>query len=282
MRPVVRGLLLLSLLCVLRAGGAQERLLPLADVRSGLHFAGADVKALQADVQANPAQLWLAQGRSLWQAPAGPAQAACSGCHGELGRMQGVATRFPRLHAATGRLFNLEDQIRHCASERQGSPPPAFESNALLALTAAITQASNGMPLRSGGDGGGNDATPNSTTNFTLNSSMSAAMQQHLQAGATLFQRRQGQLNLACTHCHDRHWGRRLYTDVLSQGHPNGYPLYRLEWQTLGSLERRLRSCHVGIRAEPPPFGSLELRQLSLYLNWRAQGLAVEWPAVRK
>jgi sulfur-oxidizing protein SoxA len=50
----------------------------------------------------------------------------------------------------------------------------------------------------------------------------------------------------------------------------------------LGSLERRLRSCYVGIRAEPPPFGDLALRQLSLYLNWRAEGLAIEMPAVRK
>jgi sulfur-oxidizing protein SoxA len=273
MQPARPWLLLLVLLCLLsavRVGVAQERLLPLAEVRSGLHFAGADVKALQHDVQANPAQLWLAQGRSLWQAPAGPAQASCSSCHGDPARMQGVATQFPRIHAATGLLFNLEDQIRHCASQRQGSGPPAFESDALLALTALVTQASNGMPVRSLGSSKGSDPAG------------SAALQQHLLAGAALFQRRQGQLNLGCTHCHDRNWGRRFFTDVLSQGHPNGYPLYRLEWQALGSLERRLRSCHVGIRAEPPPYGDLALRQLALYLNWRADGLAIELPAVRK
>jgi sulfur-oxidizing protein SoxA len=244
---------------------AQDRLLPLADVRSGLAFAGEDVKALQADVQANPAQLWLAQGRTLWATPAGAAQRACSGCHGELQRMAGVATRFPRLHAATGRLFNLEDQIRHCSSERQQAKPPDFESDSLLALTAVITQASDGMPVRS-----------------KTSDDSDTALLQHRLAGAALFQRRQGQLNLACTHCHDRHWGQRFHTDALSQGQPNGYPLYRLEWQTLGSLERRLRSCHVGIRAEPPPYGDLSLRQLSLYLQWRAEGLTIEMPAVRK
>ena len=107
-------------------------------------------------------------------------------------------------------------------------------------------------------------------------------MRPHLLAGAELYQRRQGQLNLSCTQCHDRHWGQRFYTDALSQGQPNGYPVYRLEWQTLGSLERRLRSCYTGVRAEPPPFGDLALRQLSLYLNWRGAGLAIEMPAVRK
>jgi sulfur-oxidizing protein SoxA len=240
---------------------AQERLLPLSALRSGLDFAGPDVKALQADANANPAQLWLAQGRALWDAPAGARQRACSACHGDVSRQQGVALRYPRLHAPTGRLFNLEDQIRHCAVERQEAPAPAFESDALLALTAVVTQASAGLPLRSDPD---------------------PALQPHLRAGADLYQRRQGQLNLACTHCHDRHWGRRFYTDLLSQGQPNGYPLYRLEWQTLGSLERRLRSCYVGVRAEPPDYGDLALRQLSLYLQWRGAGLAVEMPAVRK
>ena len=240
---------------------AQQRLLPLAEVRSGIEFAGRDVQAQQADVQANPAQLWLAQGGQLWDAPAGAAQRACSSCHGEVARMRGAAPRYPRLHAATGRLFNLEDQIRHCASERQQRAAPAFESDELLALTALVTQASAGLPLRS-------DPDP-------------ALLPQRL-AGAALYQQRQGQLNLACTHCHDRNWGRRFYTDLLSQGQPNGYPLYRLEWQRLGSLERRLRSCFVGVRAEPPDYGAPALRQLALYLNWRAEGLAIEMPALRK
>lgn len=242
---------------------AQERLLPLSAVRSGLEFAGRDVKALQADAPANPAQLWLAQGRTRWAEPAGSAQRACSGCHGDAASLKGVAASFPRLHAASGRLFNLEDQVRHCIGERQQARVPAFESDELLALTALITQASHGLPLRS-------EARPD------------PALLSHRLAGAALFERRQGQLNLACTQCHDRHWGQRFYTDVLSQGQPNGYPLYRLEWQTLGSLERRLRSCYVGVRAEPPPFGDIALRQLSLYLHWRAEGLAIEMPAVRK
>jgi L-cysteine S-thiosulfotransferase len=55
-----------------------------------------------------------------------------------------------------------------------------------------------------------------------------------------------------------------------------------LEWQKPGSLERRLRSCYAGIRAEAPPWGALEMRQLALYLMWRGEGLPIEVPAVRK
>jgi sulfur-oxidizing protein SoxA len=69
-------------------------------------------------------------------------------------------------------------------------------------------------------------------------------------AGRAIFERRQGQLNLACSQCHDDNWGQKLAGNVIPQGHPTGYPLYRLEWQTLGSLQRRLRNCLIGMRAE--------------------------------
>ena len=240
---------------------AQDRPLPLSSLRSGIEFAGRDVQALQADAAANPAQLWLEQGRSLWQAPAGDSQRACSHCHGSVSALKGVALRYPRLQMASGRLINLEDQVRDCRARHQGAARPAFESDELLALTMLVTQASQGL---------------------LLNNDIDAGLLPHLRAGADLFQRRQGQLNLACAHCHDQRWGQRLYTDRLSQGQPNGYPLYRLEWQKPGSLERRLRSCFAGVRAELPDWGDLGLRQLSLYLMWRGQGLPIEVPAVRK
>jgi sulfur-oxidizing protein SoxA len=175
--------------------------------------------------------------------------------------MRGLAARYPRLAPNTGQLVNLEDQIRACRTQRQQATDWAFESEELLAMTLYVTDASTGLPLHMSPD---------------------PALATHLQAGAALYQRRQGQLNLSCAQCHDQQQGRRLYSDRLSQGQPNGYPVYRLEWQTLGSLERRLRSCYVGIRAEPPPWGDLRMRQLALYLTWRGEGLPIEVPAVRK
>ena len=68
---------------------------------------------------------------------------------------------------------------------------------------------------------------------------------------------------------------------VIPQGHPNGYPEYRLEWQTMGSLTRRIRNCMVGVRAEPFPPDSAEMTALALFLAARAAGLKIETPAVR-
>ena len=67
----------------------------------------------------------------------------------------------------------------------------------------------------------------------------------------------------------------------MPQGHPTGYPIYRLEWQTLGSLQRRLRNCLTGMRAVAEPLGAQELVDLELYLMWRARGMPMETPAVR-
>ena len=90
-----------------------------------------------------------------------------------------------------------------------------------------------------------------------------------------------GQLNLACTQCHDEHWGKRIVGNPIPQAHPTGYPLYRLEWQSLGSLQRRMRNCLLGMRAEPFAFGSPEYIDLELYLMSRASGMPIETPGVR-
>ena len=71
-------------------------------------------------------------------------------------------------------------------------------------------------------------------------------------------------------------------TEKISQGHPTAYPVYRLDWQALGSLERRFRACLSGVRAEMMPYESPAYRDLELFLSWRAQGLPIETPGVRR
>ena len=65
-------------------------------------------------------------------------------------------------------------------------------------------------------------------------------------------------------------------------GHGNAFPAYRLEWQTLGSLHRRLNDCDEGVRAEPMPLGSETYKAVELYLAKRAEGLPIETPGVRR
>ena len=129
----------------------------------------------------------------------------------------------------------------------------------LLALTAYVGRQSRGVPISVSVD----------------------RMVEFLETGRALFHRRYGQLNLSCSQCHDDNWGRLLAGSAVPQAHPTGYPLYRLEWQSLGSLQRRLRACITGIRAQAYDFGSPELVELELYLMSRARGMNLETPAVR-
>ena len=99
--------------------------------------------------------------------------------------------------------------------------------------------------------------------------------------GAAIWARRQGQLNLSCAICHDDNAGKKLAGVTIPEAHPTGYPIYRLEWQALGSLKRRLRNCLVGVRAEAYPYEALEYVALEVFLMDRAKGMILESPGVR-
>jgi sulfur-oxidizing protein SoxA len=174
--------------------------------------------------------------------------------------MKGVAASFPKLSSAGRPLLSLGGRINQCRTEHQGAKPLAAESKPLLSLSAFVATQSKGMPI-------------------TVN--RSAANAAHLDAGERLFNLRLGQLNLSCAQCHAERPGQKLAGNAIPQGHPTAYPIYRLEWQTVGSLERRLRNCLTGVRAEPYAFGSQELLELELFLAWRARGMPLESPGVR-
>src|SRR2546428_8360196 len=184
--------------------------------RSGYDFMSRETRAMQDDDTANPGMLWVLEGGTLWSRKTGAAGRACADCHGEARTsMKGVAARHPAFDAAKGRPVSLEQRINLCRTERQNAPPLASESRDLLALSAYVARQSRGLPIEVAID---------------------QRMQPFLDAGRATFHRRQGQLNLACSQCHDDHWGRRLAGNVIPPAHPTRYPLYRLRWPSLRSL----------------------------------------------
>jgi L-cysteine S-thiosulfotransferase len=266
MRRPMRRLLLGCLAWALAAGAAAQGApatppAPPDPRRSGFEDMQPGTQALQRDDAQNPAMLWVAEGAERWRKAAGAAGPSCFDCHGEAAKtMRGVAARYPRYDAQTARPVTLAGRIRQCLTERQQAAAPPPESDVLLALETYVAFQSRGLPIAPDPD---------------------PRLDRHRAAGAALWQRPFGQLALACTQCHDALAGRRLAGNTIPQAHPVGYPLYRLEWQTVGSLERRLRNCLTGVRAEPFAYGSLEHAQLAAYLMQRAAGMAVETPAVR-
>ena len=240
--------------------------LPAAEIpqdqrRSGFSFMTPEIQAMQNDDTANPGMLGVLDGEALWKAKTGAAGKACADCHGDAATsMKGVTARYPAFDKGLGRPVDLEQRINLCRTQNQQAAPLAYESRDLLALTAFVAEKSRGIAIETGTD---------------------PQLAPFIAKGRELFMQRQGQLNLACTNCHDDNWDKRLAGSAITQAHPTGYPLYRLEWQSLGSLQRRLRSCIGGVRAQAFEYGAPELVELELYLMSRARGMPIETPAVR-
>ena len=194
--------------------------------------------------------LWVDQGREMFARDS-------SVCHA---KPEGLAVRLPKI-AIDGNVMTLERQINRCQSERVKQPAYATESQPLLALATYLAFSSRGLSHTVGPD-----------------VTQSAAWQR----AQNEFTRVQGKLDFNCRSCHDHLYGKRVRNQAISQGHGVGYPAYRVEWQMLGSLNRRLRACFFGMETVVPAVSDPILADLELYLAWRAQGLPIEAPAVRR
>jgi L-cysteine S-thiosulfotransferase len=229
--------------------------------KSGFEFMSPATQAMQRDDNANPGMLWVKDGEALWSRPAGAANKACVTCHAQASSsMRGVAARYPAFDAALGRPVTLGQRINQCRQQHQQAPAAKAESEEALGLEAYVAHQSRGMPISPPKD-----------------PRLAAARER----GEVLWRQRIGQVNLSCAQCHDGRAGLKLAGSVIPQGHATGYPLYRLEWQGVGSLERRIRGCMTGVRAEAYAFDSRELVGLQVYLAGRAEGMRVDTPGVR-
>lgn len=229
--------------------------------RSGFDFMSPATQAMQRDDMQNPGMLWVKDGETLWNAKVGVSDKSCASCHGDATKtMHGVAARYPAFDADERAPLTLAGRIATCRQKRQLALPLAAEGHDLLALEAYVAFQSRGLPIEPPDD---------------------PRLAPYRERGRLRYLERVGQLDFSCAQCHDDNAGQRLAGSVIPQAHPTGYPLYRLEWQGLGSLQRRLRNCMSGVRAQPYAYGSMELTELELYLASRAAGLRIETPAVR-
>jgi sulfur-oxidizing protein SoxA len=228
--------------------------------RSGFDTMSPRIQSMQRDDQQNPGMLWVADGEVLWNKVFG-ITFSCAHCHGDAKKsMRGVAAHYPDWDPIEKKAIDLTQRINLCRTRHQQVLPLPPESEEMLGLEAYVAHQSRGMPVAP---------------------STAKELDAPRERGRQQYEQRIGQLNLSCALCHDKLPGHVLAGATIPQGHVNGYPTYRLEWQGMGSLQRRIRNCLSGVRAEPPPFNSPEMVELELYLAQRSAGLTVETPAVR-
>jgi len=234
---------------------------PLSNLWSGYYYSTKEIQALQENRAENPGFKYVTEGAQLWEQKIGSTQKSCAKCHGKPSvSMDEAGARYPQYYAPLKRLINLEQRINLCRKTYQGAKSFEYESKELLSLTAFVRSQARARPVRVKIDG---FAKP------------------FFEKGKAFYYQRRGQLDMSCANCHENNYGKQLRSTVLSQGQANGFPSYRVAWQKIGSLHRRIQGCNKLVRAKPYAYGAEYYVNLELYLNWRGTGLEVETPAVR-
>lgn len=229
-----------------------------SELKSGLEFMSEESQMEQSDDFSNPGFLWVSKGKALFADGEKP----CLSCHTDPeAEFKHTPLTYPKIHKETGALINIEGRINLCRTKHQGQESLPYESENLLALTSYVKKMSIGQ---------------------TIAYDITEDLRPHFDAGKNYFYQRRGQLNLSCHQCHDQNWGKKMRGDTVSQGHINGFPAYRNDWQTLGSTHRRFEACDIGVKAQPHELGADSYLALEVYLMARGSGLLSETPALRR
>ncbi|MEI7495894.1 MAG: sulfur oxidation c-type cytochrome SoxA, partial [Betaproteobacteria bacterium] len=222
---------------------------------------------LQSANAMNPIGLWIDEGKRKWEKD-------CNSCHA-LEKVVKAVPDFPKLDASR-KLINLEDQISICRQRVEATTNA--NANSIATTTASTQSFTNDDNPTLELSTFLNDAARQLAINIAppANPSHASMWQQNLAEGEKLFKTRLGHMNLSCQQCHDGKVGASMRAQKITAGHPTGFPAYRISWQGLGSIERRIRACYSGVQAQVPAQQDIRLRQLELYLKTRAQGMPLE------
>ena len=244
-----------------RAADPRNKKYIVGDKRTGYVFLTTDTRDIQDDDFSNPAFVWVDTGEELWSKVDGKAGKSCASCHGDAGKsMKGVSTAYPKYASEVKKLMALQHRINWERKNRMQAKPWKWESSEMLGMTAYIKLQSRGMPI---------------------NVKIGGPAKPFYEKGKTFYEQRRGMLDMACANCHIDYPATMIRSNLLSQGMPNGFPTFRLKWQTLGSLHRRFKGCNKQVRATPYNQGADEYTNLELFIMDRAKGLPSEAPSVR-
>ncbi len=230
-------------------------------VYSGWNFRSVETQALQLDDFDNPGMIFVDQALDQWEVVEGDADESCASCHeGGPEEFAGLRTVLPRWNEDANALWSMEDYINFCRTERMQADAWKWSKSKMTAMTALIGLQSRGMPVNVAIDGPVADMWAK---------------------GKEIYYTRVGQLDMACSNCHEDNFDVMIRADHLSQGQTNGFPSYRLKNAKLNSIHARFKGCMKNIRATPYKEGSDEFHALELYVASRGNGLSVEGTSVR-
>lgn len=234
---------------------------PLADFANGPYAVNAAMRKQWEEImQFPPYEFALDDGKAAFAKPFanGKSYADCFANRGI-----GVRQDFPQFDAKTGEIVTLDLAINRCR-EANGEKPLPYQTGTMAAITAYMAETSRGKPF--------DIKIPNDPRALAA-----------YKAGEEYFYSRRGQLNFSCASCHVGAAGKRLRGDILAPalGILAAFPIYRSDWGSMGTIDRRFTSCSTQMRSVPLAPQSQPYRNLEYFLSYMSNGVPISGPGTR-
>jgi len=175
----------------------------------------------------------------------------------------GIRQDYPYFDQKTGEVITLELALNRCR-EANGEEPYSYVKDEMASLTAYMAFTSRGKPF--------DIKIPNDPRALAA-----------YEKGAEYFYTRRGQLNFSCASCHVQNPGNHIRTEVLAPalGIVAAMPIYRSEWNGMGTMSRRLVTCNSQVRGVPLKPQDELYRDVEYYLSYMSNGLPISGPGAR-
>lgn len=175
----------------------------------------------------------------------------------------GIRQNYPYFDLKSGEVITLELALNRCR-EANGEEPYSYVKDEMASLTAHMAFTSRGKPF--------DIKIPNDPRALAA-----------YEKGAEYFYSRLGQLNFSCASCHVQNPGNHIRTEVLAPalGIVAAMPIYRSEWNGMGTMSRRLVTCNSQVRGVPLEPQDELYRDVEYYLTYMSNGLPVSGPGAR-
>ena len=175
----------------------------------------------------------------------------------------GIRQNYPYFDETGGEVVTLELALNRCR-EANGERPYSYVKDEMASLTAYMAFTSRGKPF--------DIKIPNDPRALAA-----------YQKGEQYFYARRGQLNFSCAGCHVQNPGNHIRTEVLAPalGILAAMPIYRSEWNGMGTISRRFVTCNSQVRGVPLAPQDELYRDVEYYLSYMGNGLPVAGPGAR-
>jgi len=175
----------------------------------------------------------------------------------------GIRQNYPYVDEKTGQVVTLELALNQCR-EANGETSYSYVADDMASLTAYMAFTSRGMPF--------DIKIPNDPRALAA-----------YEKGEEYFYTRRGQLNFSCASCHVQNPGQHIRTEVLAPalGILAAMPIYRSEWNGMGTISRRFVTCNTQTRGVPLAPQDELYRDVEYYLSYMSNGLPIAGPGAR-